>query len=76
MKNRNKTRKHFLSILEVLDTRIRQQIIKGSVSKNNTNISAVSGAILSLFGQMRKQGTERLSHLPKVTQLLSGKARV
>lgn len=34
------------------------------------------GIILCLFGEMRKLGTERFSNLPKVTQLLGGKAKV
>lgn len=73
MKNRNTIRKHFIIILEVLDTGIRQEIVS-SVSNNNTKIYIMPGTILS--HERRELGTERLSNLLQVTQALSGKARI
>lgn len=45
MKNSSKTRKHFTSILEVLDTRIRQEIIVSSISNGNTYMCVVPDTI-------------------------------
>lgn len=49
MANRNKTRKHFISILDVLDNGIRQEIIISSISNNNTDIYIVPSSVLSSY---------------------------
>ena len=39
-------------------------------------VSCEAGSVMVLIFQMREQSTERLSNLPKVTQLISSTARV